>query len=176
MQSLLVEYSWQTWCGDTLKYPTIVHWALFCLRVRSLEPWTPMHPPFYIPLILMSHTATYIINTSPPCHCAMLWWCYAPFWWETHADAFKHVNRNSSLRVCPLVRPRSTHFYGVKDSDPRRTPWHRRYIILAKLTKVNQHIINIKHLFGNKFDTGFILSNVHRKNIRYLPIRICANF
>ena len=79
MHSLFVEYSWQTQCGDTPKYPMIMCWALFCLRVRSLEPGTLMHSPFYIPLILMSHATTYITNVSPPCHHMMLWWCHALF-------------------------------------------------------------------------------------------------
>ena len=65
----MVEYSRQTQCGDTPKNPTIVCWALFCHRGRSLEPRTPMHVPFYIPLILMLHATTYITDMSSPHHC-----------------------------------------------------------------------------------------------------------
>ena len=110
MYSLFVEYSWQTQCGDTPKYPILVHWALFCLRIRSLEPGTLLCFSFYIPLILMSHATTYITNTSPLHHCMMLWWCHALFGRKPTCmcpNMWAEIPHSEHVHLCDHAQPTS---------------------------------------------------------------------
>ena len=117
MYSLLVEYSWQTWYRNTLKYPAIMHWALGSLRIRNLVPCPHVRAPFYTSLMVMTCLSTHVTV-----------WNFGDimlFWQETHVNDFRCVSSNHpcSQHVGLCDRTQTT-LYGIGDSDPGHTPLH----------------------------------------------------
>ena len=108
--------------GGCTKVP-MVHWDLYPFLAKSLELGTPplMCSPLYIPLILTTYATTYIINTSCPCHCAMVWWCHVLFggkpihmcqnaWVEiSHSEHVCLVSMLNLLTVSEIPTPGAYH-------------------------------------------------------------------
>ena len=90
---------------------------------QKLGIQNPFALPFYIPLILMSHATTFVINTSP--HITM----------QCSSDVMLCFGGNPCTCVQPCEQKFLTqsmfasvtmldHLYGVRDSNPRCNPWH----------------------------------------------------
>ena len=126
--------------GDSPKYPTLVHWALFCLRVRSLEPGTSpilscIHP--FIPFRQWHHTQLpshwNITPTSP--YDALMMSC--SFLWE---PTCKHPNIWAEIPcskcVCLCIHAQTTPTLseiltpGTQCDTLPWVPWHALTLIL----------------------------------------------